>query len=428
MSETLKNTKTEKQEFNSKLLHELHKETADLPDVTEKEIEEAKMEVKKLEKTKRASLRKKIEVYRTKEGKNLDETERKVLEDIEKDIQEIDKYEQAKDSEVVKTKEEVKKELPPFQKFMENFTGPIKGMIKGLVAVLPITWIKKLRDSNPGGLFGRFANDILREKGVYTKMEEIFGPEKMVRTADDEKHIETLQSKYNALPTPEGGSKISFEQFYTAKMKAARKTGKAEYSLLDVVYAEADVEAAQESAQKEKEKNNEREKNRQKIEDRMEKITDVRHAVHLFAIAKAIEPNAQKISLNASEIQEDLFNRNAGDSFYYKKVTQQLLDYLKSYKAREDLGIEIDGGDLESANNTEWFYNKDMIANFEANLRDNPVAAYNKLANLAMDAGEWNLDTQRMIPKLQTGMREAFAELTSTSVPDAPVESSDNAS
>ncbi|PIR54186.1 hypothetical protein COU75_02010 [Candidatus Peregrinibacteria bacterium CG10_big_fil_rev_8_21_14_0_10_42_8] len=407
-------------EFKSHLLNKINKKE-DIT-ITDPDRAEAMEEVGRLEKAKRDKLRQSIEEYRTTPPDTIEEQEEEILSSLEKEIDNVNALEEAKGNQVIQTPKQVEKQLSPFEKFTDSFTAPLKGIMKSLIAVLPLSLVQKLREANPGGFFGRYANEILQEKGVYAKMEEVFGSDKMKRTTDDEAHIKTLQQQYNRLPALDSGSKISFEEFYSAKMKAALKTGSAEYTLLDVVNAKADVEKEQKKVENESKKQNEKERKRLTMQERM-KIPKVKHATRLFAMANAIQSiNGRDFGMNKDEITKDLYDRENG-KFHYESVSEQLINYLKSNEAIAELGLSIDGGDLESDNGTEWFYDPDIISNFESNLRNSPTIAFDQLVDLVVDPS-WNPDTQRNIPKIQNAMRLELVQMDAASF-DAPEETSE---
>lgn len=409
-------------EFESHLLNKIGQKE-DIKISTDPDKEQAMEEVRRLEKAERDKLRKSIEEYRTTPPDTIEEQEEEILSSLEKEIDDVNALEEAKGNQVIQTPKQVEKQLSPFEKFTDSFTAPLKGIMKSLIAVLPLSLVKKLREANPGGFFGRYANEILQEKGVYAKMEEVFGSDKMKRTTDDEAHIKALQQQYNRLPAPDSGSKISFEEFYSAKMKAALKTGSAEYTLLDVVNAKADVEKEQKKVETESKKQNEKERDRKTLESRIENSPQVKQATRLFAVAKAIQSiTGRDFGMNKDEIKKDLYTRKSG-AFHYESVGEELITYLASDKSIAELGLSIDGGDLESDNGTEWFYDPDIIPNFESNLRNSPTIAFDQLANLAVDSS-WNPDTQRNISKIQNIMQSELVGMNAVK-PDAPEETSE---
>ena len=273
------------------------------------------------------------------------------------------------------------------------------------------------------------AGDIIKEKSIYGKMAEIFGAENMEKTTDDGKYIKEITQKYNALPKPTDGKKMTFEEYYTAKMRAAEPKNTPPYNLAHVKNAEIDAETVQKKSDEVAEEKNDEERKRLEVKEQMDTNPEVKKAVHLYALAKAMSnvSGAQSPNFTPEDMQSDLAGRKEGGNFAYKETAITIATWLNDSKGRVPLGVEINNsGTLEETDGNNWLWDNNLLVNFRDNLESNPEAAFNDLVNLNLADFSMNATATSRMPQLQTKMKEYLAEITGGSV-DAPPETSEEA-
>jgi hypothetical protein len=404
------------------------KDQEDLKTVTDIDAVKAREEVSKLEKSKRDALRAQIEGYRTDaEPDTIEAAEEKILSSIEKEISTQDANDVEKSNLVVESKSAAEKKLSPMQKMSESMMGPIKGIIKSIIAILPLSMIKGLIEKNPGGLFSRMASDIVKERSIYGKMAETFGAENMTKSPDDDKYIKEITKQYNALPKPDEGKKMTFEEFYTAKMNmVALETPP--HSLLDVKIAEIDEQKVQEKSKEVAEEKNEEERKQRSMQERINTNPKVKNAVNVYALANTIlEFSGEGFGIDPAAKEEDLHTRENSDTFHYEGVAERIATWLNEGHGHSTLGVELaNDGDLEETDGGNWLYDADIISNFRQNLESYPPAAVQSLLDLDVNAVSMNDTATRTLPRFQDVLKNELAKLSGGSV-DAPPETSEDA-
>jgi hypothetical protein len=401
----------------------------DLKALTAVDEKNAREEVRKLEQSKRAALRAEIEGYRTDVAPDaIEAAEEKILSSIEQEISTQDAHDKEKANLVVESKSAAEKKLSPMQKMSESIMGPIKGIMKSLIAILPLSMIKSMVEKNPGGMFSRMAGDILKEKSLYGKMSEIFGPENMEKTSDDGKFIKELTRQYNVLPKPAEGKKMTFEEFYTAKMKAVESGGTPPYSLFDVKTVRIDEQEVQQKSEEVAEEKNEEERKQRSMQERMDSNPKVKNAVNVYALANTIlEFSGEGFGVDPAAKEEDLHTRENSDTFHYEGVAERIATWLNEGHGHSTLGVELaNDGDLEETDGGNWLYDADIISNFRQNLESYPPAAVQSLLDLDVNAVSMNDTATRTLPRFQDVLKNELAKLSGGSV-DAPPETSEDA-
>lgn len=153
------------------------------------------------------------------------------------------------------------------------------------------------------------------------------------------------------------------------------------------------------------------------LNERIREKPDIDQALHTYALAKAMRRFSTGVGGNFTAENErlDLAGRaNVGD-YKYKEVAQNIIDWLKAESGRPIFGLEIDGGDLEEADGSNWFADYDLIVNFEEQLRTAPKTAFTNLKNLELKQS-MNKTAGRMLPELIKAMNEELARYTNAPV------------
>ena len=418
-----------KPEYKSEVLKRIQKGSEEnLTALASDDAEEARKEVSKLEKSKRDALKREIQSYRIgSKPDSIEKDEDVILSKLEAEILTQETIDKEKAGFVAESKSAAEKNLSPMQKMTEGIMAPIKGIMKSLIAILPLSMIKNMVEKNPGGMLSRMAGDIVKERSIYAKMSEIFGPEDMEKSPDDDKYIKEITKQYRALPRPADGKKMTFEEFYTAKMRAAESKNTPPYNLAHVKNAEIDAETVQKKSDEVAEEKNDEERKQRSMQERMENNSNVKNAVNVYALANAIkEFSGEAFDVDSDAKEADLHTRDNSETFHYEGVAERIATWLNEGNGHSTLGVELaNDGDLEETDGGNWLYDADIISNFRQNLESYPPAAVQSLLDLDVNAVSMNDTATRTLPRFQDVLKNELAKLSGGSV-DAPPETSED--
>lgn len=279
-------------------------------------------------------------------------------------------------------------------------------------------------------LFKEHAPEILQPMAkvaeVHAAMESVLGKNIVQKDpTKDEEAVTTLEAIYNGLPSE--GKPATFELFCQHKARELRqKSLKGPYTIADLLQRAQEpplpppLTAEQEREKKKQGAVAEEAQKKQALKERIEKDSKVSNAVHTFALAKAMRRATGTIdlafALNPIGVERDL-QGNRTDTYHYMRVAESIAKWLEEKKGRQSLGIEIDGGDLEEADGTNWV-DYDIIPHFKANLMDNPTTAVKALLGLDVAATKMNKTAKTRLPDLQDLIRQELAVFTT--MPETP--------
>lgn len=241
---------------------------------------------------------------------------------------------------------------------------------------------------------------------------------KVEKTPEDKGHTETLRTQYQMkLDADKKDAKVySFETFYVQKIAELAKAGlKASYTLADLAnIPSAEQRAAEEASATElaeKAAKRVEEEKKKESEKKLKEDPEARKTAYVVALAQAINDVADGfITINNTDLTKA--NRDA--------LVAELHNKLSGERAVSTLGIDIDGGDLEEADGTNWFYDPDKATYFESNLKDYPDVAIRDLLAATFDGGR----SKTIMPQVQAKLRERLTALGINSdaiAPPAPV-------
>lgn len=232
------------------------------------------------------------------------------------------------------------------------------------------------------------------------------------KTSEDSAHLETLRAQYQTkLETESKDAKnYSFQTFYTQKIEQLAGTPKASYTLADL----ANLPSAEEAkSEKEKEQAKEEEKKKDEKKERLN-TPELRKTAYVIALAQAFNDVIDGfIPLTETDpAKTDL-----------TELTKLVLQKITGEAAISTLGIDVDGGDLEEADGTNWFYDTDAITYFEKNLKENPEIAVKDVLHASFSSGR----SKTTMPQVQDALRKRIAEsglddIRPSAPADAPVE------
>ncbi len=396
-------------------------EAGDNIDTTDTERQIALEAVREMNKADRELLMTQVNAYKEKDESELDTEEKQTLKEIEDEIAKIDQQESDRESAEVVTDTSGDAQMEKSAEGMGKVKTAIKKMLKTfmklpLISTMIRGWVKK----NPDSVFGNFMREIVAEEELFDAMARTFGKGNIEKTKTDEKDLRRLRSQYDAIPTKEGVTKMTFEVFYTKKMESAKK--RSMYRLSDVADAELDADLAQAEDTRVAAAKAAQEKEAKKLREAAKNKPEVKAAIHVFALARAMSRDiTEDFDLDEAEVRKDLLGRTAGETYHYKAVAEKIAAWLYDgdSSAKKSFGLEIAvDGDLESADESWDWWDPDLVLGFHDSLTgDDPINAITDLMEIDVKALNLNDVTTRKLPKLSKAIQEELDKMLNPSAP-----------
>lgn len=300
----------------------------------------------------------------------------------------------------------VEKASSGMERIQQNLSKVLNNMSTGTLRALYFV----------AGIFGFKAEFLLSKidvSDIRDMMSKKLG-KNISRTPEDEVMAKDLRAQYliKLEKDKKNPNTYPFETFVLQKIEELKATGeKPDYTIADLtnIPSEEKVEAEKkkEETKKEEEKKKETTNAQKKMKDAIEKDPKLEQAVYTAVLGKALQTYIKDLTINKAKLTpEALLADNEGID-EAKKLAKDITKSLENGKSKKTFGIELDGGDLEETDGTNWV-DYDIIPNFDP--EGDPHDAVKKLLSLDVEKTSMNTTAKTRLPELQDALKKYLAE------------------